>query len=334
MSLSAGNDNFTYFADFYQPFLINESNVRGHLIRLGKTLNTILGRHNYPKPVSELLAEQIVLACMLSGSLKDDGALTFQVKGEGGLIKFMVVDVTATGEVRGYAELSDEGPLRMARAVKANEQLTLKELFGEKGYLVITMIQASSGQQYQGIVSLVGASLSEALSEYFMQSQQINASIQVAVSRVNDKNEKSDKGEWMAGGIMIQRLPSEGGTASDLVVMKSEAQLNEETEEWNRASILMNSVKWDELLDVNLPAQTLLYRLFNEDGVWVYEAKPIAVGCRCSRERIVQVLGTFSSEDLEDMKVDGVISVNCQFCNKSEVFGEQDVSALLQAKEQ
>lgn len=320
MKVEAGNDNFTHFADFYQPFLIDECNVKGNFIRLGKAVDVILSRHAYPDSVSQLLAEQVVLACMLSGNLDEGGSLTMQAKGAGkGPVRFTVVDIKANGDVRGYAELAPDAAEQLAALKKENTNPGLKELLGEGGYLAITMTPSASSQQYQGIVSLAGEDLSAALVEYFTQSEQINVSIKVAVGKVAEKG----KARWYASGMMIQRMPIQGGKP------RSKKALLEDEENWRRSEILMNTVTSGELLNPMLAPQTLLVRLFNEDGVWVYEPKQLQVNCSCSRDRIEDVLSTFPVEDIEHMRSDeGVISVNCQFCNKTEVFREDDIARI------
>ena len=321
-TLTAGNDNFTHFVDFYQPFLIDESHVRGNFIRLGGAADTILHRHNYPKAISKLLGEQLVLACMLSGKMKEQrGSLTMQVKGSGeGPVNFTVVDVNSEGEMRGYAELAENASEKLAKLNP--HSYSLRDLVGDKGYLAITISSGMAGQQYQGIVGLEGESLTDAISEYFGASEQIGVSIKVAVGH----NPRKASQQWFASGMMVQRVPSEGGKK------KTKKELAEEDKNWNRAKILMGTATDDELLNPELPAQTLLQRLFNEDGVWVYEPKRLTVGCRCSRERVADMLSRFSLDDLEHMMVDGSIDVNCQFCNKTEVFRQNDVTALLKKK--
>lgn len=318
--VTAGNDNYTYFADFYQPFLIDESHVKGNFIRLGEAMDIILSRHQYPESVSQLLAEQIVLACMLSGNLSESGSLTMQAKGSGdGPVKFTVVDIKANGDIRGYAELAEDAEGKLAALKKSGAEPTMKALLGEQGYLAITMTPSAGSQQYQGIVALEGEDLSAALTDYFTQSEQIHVSIKVAVGKIADKG----KPKWYASGMMVQRMPKEGGKKP------SKARLAEDEENWNRAKILMNTVKNEELLNPMLAPQTLLIRLFNEDGVWVYEPNRLQVNCSCSRDRIEDVLSTFPAEDIDEMKSDdGVISVNCQFCNKTEVFREEDISRI------
>ncbi len=310
------NDNYSQFTDFYQPFVVNECNVRGSFIRLASAVDSILHKHQYPRAVSSLLAEQLVLACMLSGNLEGRSSITMQVKGsEGAPIKFAVVDVNGDGHLRGYAELADDTE---ARLEELKEGASLQQLLGEKAYLAITMNSGPGGQQYQGIVGLHEDNLAAALVEYFSQSEQIGVSVKVAVDRVK----QGDRGVWAASGIMVQRMPVEGGK------QLSKKQIAEQEENWNRSEILMQSATDKELLDQALPAQSLLKRLFNEDGVWVYEPRQMKAQCRCSRERVADVLSSFPAEEIESMKNDGKIEVTCQFCNSTETFEDKDIKAI------
>lgn len=318
--LEAGNDNSVYHADFYQPFLINACNVRGNVVRLGRAVDVILSRHSYPESMSQLLAEQLVLACMLSGNLEEKGKLTIQAKGgEDAPVKFSVVTVNEEGDVKGYIELNEGGLAHLSALKKQGGDARLSEFLGKDGFLALTISSTATGSQYQGIVGLEGESLTDALTEYFTQSQQLQVSIKVAVGKVVEQG----KPKWFASGIMLQRMPFIGGTQEEQVSPE------EDEENWNRSNILMQTVTNQELLNPTLSPQDLLLRLFNEDGVWVFEPKELQVSCNCSRDRIEDVLSTFNDEDLEHMKTEGgVISVNCQFCNKTEVFREEDIEAI------
>ena len=102
---------------------------------------------------------------------------------------------------------------------------------------------------------------------------------------------------------------------------ETSATTSEENHEaWRYAQAITGTIKSQELLDPLLDAPALLYRLFHEEGVRVYPAHPLSVGCRCSRERIEQMLMGMSAMDRADMIVDGTASVHCQFCNKAELF--------------
>ncbi len=296
------------YSDFIQPFLIDHSSIRGRLVRVGKVLDDILGAHNYPLAVSSHLAEQIVIACLLSATLDKDGILTVQTKGDGA-VRFIVVDVMAGGIIRGYAEVDK------ARLKKANKQ-KLSDLLG-KGYLAVTLDAGGSKERYQSVVELAGDSISEVFKGYFLRSQQGEIAVHVAL-RAPGKTST----HWLAGGIIIERMPVEGGK-------QKEVTKEEQDEIWERTKIFMRTLKDNEMLGEDITPQNLLYRLFNEDGVWVYKLQHLKAGCRCSRARIRNVLKTLPKEELlQSLDKDGKMSVHCQFCNKRESFSRADINRL------
>lgn len=307
------NDSIS--SNFLQPFLINDSHVRGRVVRLGEVMDTILSRHNYPEPVSQLLGETLMIAALLAANLKHEGIFTIQAKGDGP-ISMLVVDAVQGGELRGYAELKDESELGRARLEKECDDRKLSTLLGE-GYLAITLDPGAGGQRYQGIVELSGDTIRAAVEHYFANSQQLDVAIRLAVMRNIRDGKGLENAPWHGGAIMIERLPDESALEGGDI---AKAQMAQEKEEWNNAYILMDSVESSELLDVSLSPEQLLYRLYNESGVWVYDANTISVGCRCSRERISEMLSSLSDEDITDMTVDGRIEITCQFCVHTEVF--------------
>ena len=111
---------------------------------------------------------------------------------------------------------------------------------------------------------------------------------------------------------MLQRLPedAEDAVASDHV------------DDWRRAMILMQTCTEAELTDPSLESERLLYRLFHEDGVRVFAPTALRRGCRCSRERVARILRSLSRTDVNDYKVDGVVSMTCEFCNRSYDFDD------------
>ncbi len=115
---------------------------------------------------------------------------------------------------------------------------------------------------------------------------------------------------------MLQRVPPEGGYA----VIADDVE-----DGWRRTMVLMSSATAEELVDPGLAPHRLLFRLFHEDGVRVYDTHPLEARCRCSRERIEGVLRLFSPDELEDMRKEGVTTVTCEFCNQSYVFDEADL---------
>lgn len=295
------------YQDIIQPFLIHHSNVRGRVVRLGNAVDAIISQHSYPPAVSHLLAEMCVLVSMLSVKLKGRGKLTMQLRGDGD-IEFMVADITADGALRGYAELK-EG------AVFEEAERGLQALVG-KGYLAITLQKGKT--PYQGIVELDGETISDSMQHYFTNSEQSVVYVKTAIGQ----REHNGEAVWCAGGLMIQQVPKEGGKnqEGDENRPPPEEHGQSLSEEWSHNRILAETVKDEELLDVYLSPQALLYRLFNEDGVWVYDPESFRAECSCSREKVMTTLAQFPKEELEDMLDEGALKVNCQFCNSTEKF--------------
>jgi molecular chaperone Hsp33 len=310
ISKPASTDEKTY-SDFIQPFLIDRSAIRGRLVRLEKSLDNILTAHKYPLPVSEHLAQQIVLASLLAATLSGDGILTVQAKGDGA-VRFIVVDVMAGGIIRGYAEVDEKA---LKKAIGTSKSAPLSQILG-KGYLAVTLDQGGAKERYQGIVELAGDSLSDAFRGYFLQSQQAEVTMHVAVQPPGRKHKA-----WRAGGIIIERIPIEGGR-------EAEFTREEQDELWQRTGLFMRTIKDTEMLDAEVTPQNLLYRLFNEDGVWVYKLQPLKNGCRCTRERVSSVLKSLPKQELVNSLDEGKITIHCQFCNKREVFTKADIDRL------
>jgi molecular chaperone Hsp33 len=305
-SFAAGNggpQQPTAHDDLIQPFKIEGQAVRGRLVRLGPLIDTVLDRHRYPPAVAELLAETVALAAALAGALKYEGVFTLQTKGDGP-IRLMVADVTSDGDVRGYAQFDAE---RLAAVTGNGEPLSVPKLLGA-GYLAFTVDQGSHTERYQGIVELIGATLADCVHHYFRQSEQLDAVVKVAAGRAT--------GGWRAGALMLQRLPPSAGAADDV------------EDGWRRTLAFMASSTPDELLDAQLAPNDLLYRLFHEDGVRVFATADLRAGCRCSRQRVERVLRSLPDDELEAFKVDGMISVTCEFCSASYGFTDGEVAAL------
>ena len=297
--------------DLVQPFRIDPYALRGRLVRLGPTIDRILSQHAYPEPVAAMLGEAITLAVVLAGALKYDGIFTLQTKGDGP-IRLIVADVSTSGALRGYAQY-DEAKLQNALSgARMTAMLSVPRLLGS-GYIAFTVDQGEDTDRYQGIVELAGTTLAECAQHYFRQSEQIQAGIKLSVGRAGHH------GAWRAGGLMLQRVPPEGGYG----VIADDVE-----DGWRRAMVLMSSATAAELVDPDLSPHRLLFRLFHEDGVRVYDTHSLEARCRCSRERIEGILGLFSPEELDEMRQEGVTTVTCEFCNRSYLFDEADLDRI------
>lgn len=294
--------------DLIQPFQIDASHLRGRLVRMGGMLDDILRRHDYPDPVARLLGETLTLAAVLAGALKYDGIFTLQTKGDGP-ISMMVADVTSVGDMRGYAQFDRE----RLDALEA-EDGTVRSLLG-KGYLAFTVDQGQHTERYQGIVELSGETLQDCVQHYFRQSEQLETGIAVAVGR-------DAEGGWRSGALMLQRLPTE-------VAGQPTHRGSDVEDDWRRAMVLMGTCSSQELLDPGLRPNDLLFRLFHEDGVRVYQPVSLRPGCRCSRDRVETVLRSLPRDEVVELKTDdGTVDVTCEFCNTTYSFTDDQLDTL------
>jgi molecular chaperone Hsp33 len=279
-------------------FTLPERHARGRLVRLGPVLDQILSAHEYPAPIARILSEALTLTALLGAMLKDAGGqLTMQAQTESGIIDLLVCDYRG-GELRGYVRF-DAGRLGQVPALP-----TLEDLFG-KGYLAITFDQdvpgAATKERYQGIVPLEGASLAEAAQSFFAQSEQIPSLVRLAVD---------DTGH-VAGGILLQHLP-EGEEGRERLHTRLDHP------EWEHVRILAETIRANELFDLDLPVETLLWRLFSEEEVRILATVPLVRGCRCSPEHVRGVIASMSPDEHEHMADEnGVITVSCEFCSRS-----------------
>ena len=274
-------------------FTIPERHARGRLVRLGPALTEILSAHGYPPAIERVLAEALVLAALFGSTLKDAaGQLTLQAQTEGGPIGLLVCDFK-NGEMRGYVR---HDPDRLA---ELPADPSLFALFG-KGYLAITFDLATTGERYQGIVPLEGGSLAEAAQSYFAQSEQIPSLVRIGVART--------PGGVIAGGLLLQHLP-EGEEGRERLHTRLDHP------EWESVAVLGGSVRADELADPDLPFETLLWRLFNEEEVRTLPGVALRRGCRCDPEHVASVIARFPAEERAAMaQEDGLIRVDCEFC--------------------
>ncbi len=311
--------------DLIQPFRIDPFALRGRLVRLGPTVDRILSQHDYPEPVAAILGEAITLAIVLAGALKYDGIFTLQTKSDGP-VRLIVADVSTDGAVRGYAQYDRERvDAARAQSPELSESPELSKSLGHpgispsvpeligRGYIAFTVDQGEHTERYQGIVELIGATLAECAQHYFRQSEQIQAGIKLAAAR------SGANGAWRAGGLMLQRVPPEGG----YTVIADDVE-----DGWRRAMVLMSRASPAELVDPELSPHRLLFRLFHDDGVRVFDTHPLEARCRCSRERIARILRAFPAEDIEEMRQDEVTTVTCEFCNTSYNFAGEDLAPL------
>lgn len=279
-------------ADFVLPFDVVGAGVRGRLVRLDGVSARALSAHVLGEPAARVAGEMLALAALLGTALKLDGRLTAQTKSNGPLDLVAADYYGADGDkpkgVRGFARVDETRLAPMAPSFAA--------LVGA-GSLAITIEPRRGGQTYQGIVALSAKGLAASAETYFQQSEQLPTLVRLAAAPVYRPGRR--EASWRAGGLMLQVTP--------------DAQ--RASEDWERLTALAGTVEDIELVDTALSAETLLWRLFNEEEVRVLPAEPIAFRCDCDGERIAAVLRSYPPEERAGLAdADGVLRARCEFC--------------------
>ena len=276
--------------DQLHRYLFTHHAVRGELVSLSETFQQIVAGHDYPAEVRNLLGEMLVATSLLTATLKFDGDITVQVQGDGPL-KLAVINGNNLQEMRGVARLQgDIAP-----------ESTLKQMLGN-GYMVIT-ISPSEGERYQGVVGLEGETLAECLEDYFMRSEQLPTRIFIRTGE--------SEGQPAAGGMLLQVLPAQDTDA----------------DEFSHLAQLTTTIKAEELF--TLPANDVLYRLYHQEEVTLYEPQDVSFKCTCSRQRCADALLTLpDAEILEMLEEDKEIDMHCDYCGSHYIFDAMDMVSI------
>ena len=281
--------------DFVLPFDLPRAGIRGRFARLDKVSTRALAAHVLPEAASRLAAEACVLVALLGSAIKLSGRLTVQTKSDGPL------DLIATdyygreddrcAGVRAYARL-DEARFRALGTSTPG----FGALVGE-GVAAITIEPERGGRTYHGIVPLAKEGIAASAEAYFAQSEQLPTAIRLAAAPLFTPGARSPS--WRAGGMMLQVVPQAVVNADD----------------WERLLLHISSLDDFELVDLGLPAETLLWRLFHEDEVRVHPAEALTFRCGCETARIASILRAYAPSEREGLAdPDGVIRAKCEFC--------------------
>jgi len=312
--------------DAILPFEVSKLDLRGRVVRLSDSVDQILAGHDYPAPVAKLLGEAIVLTAMLGSALKIEGRFILQTQSDGP-VRMLVVDFTTPGKMRGCARFNKQ---EVQAAIDAGHA-DAGTLLG-KGHLAMTIDQGPEMSRYQGLVALDGQDLEAAAHEYFLRSEQIPTRVRIAVGEEFRAGENGARHRWRAGGILLQFLPksAERARQPDLdpgdVPEGMEPQVYAEDDAWVAGKSLVGTVEDVELIDPDLSAERLVYRLFHEHDVRVFRGSDVTAECSCTRDNVESMLRSFSQDDRDHMVENGVITVTCEFCSSTYVFEPAEVA--------
>jgi molecular chaperone Hsp33 len=277
--------------DLIHRFLLERAGVRGAIVRLAGAWNAVCNQGPYPAPIQRFLGETLAASVLFTGHIKSGTSLSIQLRAEGPMTS-LYAECSADGEVRGLAHWHEPLP----------EVLQLGQLKAP-AHLAITLEQRS-GQRYQGMVPLQSATLDEAFECYFAQSEQLPTRVRLAADHDHST------------GIVLQHLPAEGGVATPL-----------DPDGWTRANALLDTLTREELLELD-PA-SVLHRLFHEERVRLFRARPLRFGCRCSQDKVEQVLRHLGRDEAaQAVQEQGQLEVTCEFCNRQYRFDRVDLERV------
>lgn len=300
--------------DTVLPFQLDASDIRGRVARLDGVLSGILAQHDYPNSVEALVAEMALLTALIGQSIKLRWKLSLQVQ-TNGPVRMIATDYYGAeqegqpGKIRAYASYDED---RVDPDGVPFAQLG-------KGYFAVLIDQGQGMKPYQGITPLAGTSISNAAEAYFAQSEQLPTRFELTFGK---STQPGGKESWRAGGVMIQHMPKaspfasgEGGSGDAGLLVAKDLVQGDDSDNWNRVNILLDSVEELELIGPTVSSTNLLLRLFHEEIPRVFDPQPIAFGCTCTEDRVRQSLSIYSAKDLTHMTTDeGRITADCQFC--------------------
>lgn len=284
--------------DLLHRFIFDDCDIRGEIVTLGDSYQEVLANNPYPRAIQELLGEFLAATSLLSSTLKFDGMIVLQARGDGAISTIMA-ECSNHQTLRAIVRLNPDVTLDPA----VGEQGTMKQLLGT-GVLAIT-IEPKKGERYQGIVPMDSENLAGCLEHYFYQSEQLKTRLWFAAD-----------GE-RASGFLLQALPKQ---------LNTDHEANEQ--HWETLCALSETVTTEELLSLN--HSELLYRLFHEEAVRIFEPNALHFACSCSRERTASALLSLGRDEVEQLLIEqGNIEVDCQFCNQHYEFDATAVRELL-----
>jgi molecular chaperone Hsp33 len=300
--------------DTVLPFQLDRSDIRGRVARLDGVLDQVLKQHAYPAPIEALVAEAALLTALIGQAIKLRWKLSIQIRGKGParLIATDYYGPTEDGapaRIRAYASFDEE---RLDQSADPFSQI------GE-GYFAVMLDQGEGMLPYQGFTPIAGGSLSACAETYFAQSEQLPTRFAVTFGKSSEPGRAE---HWRAGGVMLQHMPqvgmgvaAEGGSGEGGLLTHSDILSGDPAENWNRASILLDTVEELELIGPSVTPTDLLVRLFHEEEPRVFDAQPVRFGCSCSADKVRQTMSIYSQKDIAKMTTDeGVVTADCQFC--------------------
>jgi molecular chaperone Hsp33 len=294
--------------DEVRRFIVENRPVRGHWVRLEGAWRELRAHKEYPEPVRELLGQAVAASVLLAATLKFNGTLTLQLRGNGA-VKLLVAQCTHDFRLRAVANFDEVAVEGLAHGssgltLEAHGGAAFRRLVGTDGRIVVTIESQEKSTRYQGIVPLSGESLADSLETYFASSEQLPTRVLLAAN--------GERGV----GVLVQKLPD-----------PANADESDMKEVWEDAQRGIERLSTTDLLV--RPVEELLERGFSSHDMRLFKGAPVQFECRCSEGRVSSLLRALGADEVRDvLKEQGAVTVTCEFCHRPYRFDAVDVEAL------
>ncbi len=292
--------------DSILPFSLFETNMKGRLVFLQDEALKSVYCHKYPDVINRLLLEALSILTVMTGDSKAAAKVSIQLSGEkDAIVSQLLVILSSDSGMRTCAKFNKE-------ALEKFETPSVKDLFGV-GRILFTVDFEKEDKPYQAIVELNKDTLTDSFLHYVHQSDQIPTTLRVFL------NPELVAEKRVACALMVQQLPLKSNILS--------AEREQRIDQWAAVLAYMGTLKSLEALDDTMSDGKLLFRLFHEADLTLYEKKYFKFSCECSEAKIKHIIQSFKEEELSGLFVDGVIYGDCEFCEARYSFTRKDLKS-------
>lgn len=280
-----------FVPDSLQKFIFCDSDTRGEMVHLNESYQTILTQYQYLPKIQQLLGECLIATILLAATIKFQGQLTLQFKGEGP-VALLVAKCDHQFNIRALARFDEE---------KIPEQSSAQDLIRE-GSLIVTIQNDATLKTYQSIIAIQQQTIASCLESYFGQSEQLPTKIWLSVN------------EETAAGMLLQLLPNDSTTRDREIF-------------WEHAIKMGETLTDQELLELDNP--TLLHRLYHDQDIELYQPTSIQFKCTCTLDRMKNAILLFGEVEVHAILAEKpTVVVTCEFCNKHYDFDRADITEI------
>ncbi len=276
--------------DIIQSFMLDDGLFRGVFIAADQTLRELNEKHQYPQAVNKILDDCAVMAFALSSGLKYNGRFALQLRGQE-KISSVYADVTKENRVRGYVVYDQTASLE--------ETASFRSLF-PTGELLFSVSQIGQ-EPYQGIVQLTGETLAQTVQSYF------DLSVQIPTLIITDSDQDRIR------CLLIQKMPDKNDVPHEI-----------QNDLWETVRILAKSVQHEELFGTLTPKE-ILFRLFHEHQLVVFNEQKPFFSCDCHRDKMLRFLKKLTPIEREGLYQNNQITTACQFCGQEFTFKKEEL---------